>query len=290
MTQPPQRLPHLTPRHLARATTLLRLLQKLSPRLAARVAFWLFLKPQRREIPPSDVAFMNTARLHQLPAGNDRIQAYEWGSGSRTVLIAHGWGSRAARFAPLAAALVARGWRVLAFDAPGHGLSAGRSSSLPQFMSAMDAAATRLGPVQALIGHSLGALAIASARRGEAPAWFGSLQKVVLLSLPSGVPFLVDAFHRMFDIGAATGNHLQGHFIRRFGDPTSFVAEPAAAIRQLPTLVVHDRNDDIVPFAHGEALLPTLTNATLLATEGLGHSELTRDTATIAAIGAFLDA
>jgi pimeloyl-ACP methyl ester carboxylesterase len=289
MTQTAPRLPNLTPAHLARATPLLRLLQKLSPRLAARVAFWLFLRPQRRDIALSDVAFMATARPHLIRAGDDRVQVYEWGSGMRTVLLAHGWGSRAARFAPLAAALAARGWRVLAFDAPGHGRSAGRSSSLVQFMSAMDAIATQLGPVQALIGHSLGALAIASARRGEAPAWFGSLRKVVLLSLPSGVPFLVDAFHRMFAIDAATGLHLQGHFVRRFGDPASFVAAPAAAIRQVPTLIVHDRNDDIVPFAHGEALLPALSNARLLATEGLGHSAITRDTATIAAIAAFLD-
>jgi pimeloyl-ACP methyl ester carboxylesterase len=289
MTQPAQRLPNLTPANLARATTLLRLLQKLSPRLAARMAFWLFLKPQRRDIAQSDVAFMATAKLHVVRVGSDKVQVYEWGSGMRTVLIAHGWSSRAARFAPLAAALAARGWRVLAFDAPGHGLSAGRSSSLPQFMSAMDAIATRFGPVQALIGHSLGALAIAGARQGEAPAWCGSVQKVVLVSLPSGVPFLIDAFHHMFGIGAATSIHLRRHFLRRFGDPGSFVARPDAAIRKVPTLVVHDRSDDIVPFAHGEELLPTLSNARLLATEGLGHSVLTRDTATIAAIAAFLD-
>jgi pimeloyl-ACP methyl ester carboxylesterase len=289
MTQPAPRLPNLTPTHLARATTLLRLLQKLSPRLAARVAFWLFLRPQRRDIAHSDVAFMGTAKMHLLRIGNDRVQVYEWGSGTRTVLIAHGWSSRAARFAPLAAALAARGWRVLAFDAPGHGHSAGRSSSLLQFMSTMDVIATKLGPVQALIGHSLGALAIAGARQGEAPPWLSSVQKVVLLSLPSGVPFLVDAFHRMFSIGTATSVHLHGHFKRRFGDPATFVAKPAAAIRQLPTLIVHDRNDDIVPFAHGEALLPELTKARLLATEGLGHSALTRDAATIVAIAAFLD-
>ncbi len=290
MTPPAQRLPHLTPAGLARVVALLRLLQGFSPRLAARVAFWLFLRPQRRAIAQSDGAFMATATRHLVHAGADQVHVYEWGSATRTVLIAHGWGSRAARFAPLAAALVACGWRVLAFDAPAHGLSPGRSSSLPQFMAALDAVATQFGPVHALVGHSLGALAIVCARSGNAPAWFSDLQKVVLLSMPSGAPFLIRAFYRMFDIGPATDGHLQGYFRRRFGtEPAFFTAKPDAAIQQLRTLVIHDHDDDIVPFAHGEGLLSMLDNARLLATEGLGHSALTRDTATIQAIAGFLD-
>jgi pimeloyl-ACP methyl ester carboxylesterase len=290
MRQPAQRLPHVTPALLARVRAVIRILQVLSPRLAARVAFWMFLKPQRRELAQSDAAFMATARLHMIPSAADQVQVYEWGSGSRTVLIAHGWGSRASRFAPLAAALVERGWRVLALDAPGHGLSPGRSSSLPQFMAALDAVATTLGPVQALIGHSLGALAIVCARSGRAPDWFSSLRKVVLISMPSGAPFLVEAFHGMCGIKPATAHRLQDLFKRRFGcNPEFFIAAPAAAMALLPTLVVHDRGDDIVPFSHGEELLPAIGNARLLTTEGLGHSALTRDSATMLAIGEFLD-
>jgi pimeloyl-ACP methyl ester carboxylesterase len=283
------RLPHVTPAGLARITTLLGWLQALSPRLAARVAFWLFLKPQRRELAQSDAAFMSTARLRQIKAGLDTVQVYEWGTGPRTVLIAHGWGSRASRFAPMAAALAGRGWRVLAFDAPGHGLSPGSRSSLPQFMATLDAVAAQCGPVEAVIGHSLGALAMTCAR-STAPAWFGSLRRLVLIAMPSGAPFLVDAFLRMFRIGPATAQRLQAHFSRRFGtEPASYFCQPATRLQPLPTLVVHDRQDDIVPFAHGEQLLPAFANARLLATEGLGHSALTRDAAIILAIAGFLE-
>jgi pimeloyl-ACP methyl ester carboxylesterase len=291
MSQPaPRRLPHVSRALLAWLIPLLKLLQAVSPRLASRVAFLLFLKPVRRELQQADAAFMTAARLHLLRAGSDSVQAYEWGSGPRTVLIAHGWGSRAARFAPLASALVERGWRVLAFDAPGHGLSAGRSSSLPQFVATLDAVATQLGPPDALIGHSLGALAIACQRAGEAPAWFRCLQKVVLVSMPAGAPFLVESFERMFGIGAATASQMQMRFRTRFGtEPAFFTASGTAHPLRLPTLLVHDRNDDIVPFAHSEALLPQLASGRLLATDTLGHSALTRDEATIRAIGDFLE-
>lgn len=291
MSAPAQRLPHVTPARLARITALLRVLQAASPRLAAHVAFWLFLKPQRRALADSDAGFMATARTHALPAATGNFLVHEWGSGDRTAMILHGWGSRAARFAPLASALVARGWRVLAIDAPGHGSSAGSSSSLPQFMAALDAVAAQLGPVQAAIGHSLGALAIVCQRTAGAPPWFASLQKLILISAPSGAPFLANAFLEMFHIGPETARHLRRHFHERFGvDPDFFVARPDAQLQHLPTLLVHDRGDDIVPFAHSEQLLPAFANGRLLATDTLGHSALTRDATTIGAIAQFLDA
>ena len=233
---------------------------------------------------------MSSAKLHQLQVGKDQIQVYEWGTGSRTVLIVHGWGSRASRFAPLASALMGRGWRVLALDAPGHGRSPGRRSSLPQFTAATDAVATQLGPVQALIGHSLGALAIAC-QRAETPAWFVSLRRLVLVSMPADAAFLVDSFQRMLGIEAATALQMQRLFRQRFDAvPESFTARHDAPPLQLATLLVHDHGDDIVPFKHAEQLLSRLVQARLLATEGLGHSALTRDAATIQAMGDFLDA
>jgi pimeloyl-ACP methyl ester carboxylesterase len=144
--------------------------------------------------------------------------------------------------------------------------------------------------VQAVIGHSLGALAVICARATSAPAWFASLQKLVLISIPSGAPFLAKAFLEMFRIGETTAEHLRGHFQRRFGNgPEFFMARPDATLQRLPTLLVHDRGDDIVPFAHSEALLPSFASARLLVTDTLGHSALTRDAATISAIALFLD-
>ncbi|MEO6186731.1 MAG: GNAT family N-acetyltransferase [Steroidobacteraceae bacterium] len=289
MATPAQRLPHVSPARLGRLRALFRLLQALSPALAARLAFFLFLRPAQRELRPDDAAIMATAKQHLLHASSDPVQVYEWGTGPRTALIVHGWGSRAARFTPMASALAARGWRVLAIDAPAHGLSTGRSSSLPQFMQALDAVVTQLGPVQAVVGHSLGALAIASQRDKDRPAWFGSLRKLVLISVPAGAPFLVDSFVQMLGLGEPTSRLLLARFRQRFGSgPDVFTARPDSI--QLPTLLVHDQGDDIVPFAHSQHLLPQLAHCQLLATAGLGHSALTRDATTIRAIADFLDA
>jgi pimeloyl-ACP methyl ester carboxylesterase len=283
------RLPHLSPATLARLQRLFRVLQALSTTLAARVMFWMFLRPNRRRLNADDTPLVAQARLHRIASGKGMVQVYEWGKGDRTALILHGWGSHAPRFAPMACALAAQGWRVLAIDAPGHGRSTGRSSSLPQFIEALDAVGARLGPAQVLIGHSLGALAIALRMgRGISPPQH-LVRKLVLISMPSGAPYLVHAFEVMMGIGQRTAARFRVLFQRRFGaQPEGFVAADVASRLKLPVLLVHDLQDDIIPCEHSTALLPLLQQARLHTTEGLGHSGLVRDAATIEAIAQFL--
>jgi pimeloyl-ACP methyl ester carboxylesterase len=56
----------------------------------------------------------------------------------------------------------------------------------------------------------------------------------------------------------------------------------------IPTLVVHDREDDEVPFTNGEEIAKALPHARLLATSGLGHRALLRDPDVVREVVAFL--
>ncbi len=269
---------------------LLAVLQGLSPRLAARVALRLFLTPVRRKLNPADEADMYRARHHFLRCANgDPLRVYEWGEGPRTALILHGWGSHAARFTTLVRALTDRGWRVLAPDAPGHGESHGSTSSLPQFIGALDAVIGQLGPVHALVGHSMGSLAICRRMSDAQRAPPGSVSKVVLVSVPSGIAFLVESFEQIFGVGEATHREGLALFERRFGGrPEDFMALGARRV-ELPVLLVHDEDDDVVPCDHSRQLLLRLPAARLVTTRGMGHSGMLRDPPTLTAIADFLD-
>lgn len=263
------------------------MLQVFSSRLAARLAFRLFLTPSRRRLDPADAEVVAQARVHQIPCGKDHVRVHEWGAGPRTVVILHGWGSHAPRFAPLARVLADAGWRVLAPDAPGHGRSPGRNSSLPQFMATLDAVERHLGPVHALVGHSLGALAIVLwlSRPPGKPA----VRRAVLISMPSGAPFLIESFHQMFGIGSATRERMAALFRRRFGaDPGSFVAGPQLGHIGVPVMLIHDLRDDIVPVAHSQQLQGQFPFGQFHATEGMGHSGLLRNAETIRKVESFL--
>jgi pimeloyl-ACP methyl ester carboxylesterase len=266
-------------------------LQAVSPALAARFAFHLFLRTFRRRLQPDDAAALARARRHQLAVGPDPMTVFEWGpADGRTAIILHGWGSSAARFTRLAEALAARGWRVLVPDAPGHGSSPGRSSSLPKFIAGLDAIAAHFGPPEALIGHSLGALAITLRHAQGVPEWGHRLESIVLISMPSGAPFLLDVFVETMNIRAPARAELVKLFEKRFaGRLEQFTSVPAATHIAARLLVVHDQGDDIVPFAHGHAVVDAVAGAKLLTTRSLGHSALTRDAATIDAIVEFVD-
>lgn len=266
------------------------ILQAISPALAARVAFHLFLRTFRRPLLPEDRTALERARRHRVMAGPDAMTVYEWGTEGPLAIILHGWGSGAARFTRLAAALQERGWRVVVPDAPGHGASPGRSSSLPQFITGLDAIAAHFGPPQALIGHSLGALGIAHRHAAGAPDWAARVESVVLISMPSGAPFLVDVFLDAMAIRERTRKCMTRLFENRFDARVeAFAALPAASRIGARLLVLHDRGDDIVPYTHSEAVLRDIPGATLVTTRELGHSALTRDAQTIAAIVEFLE-
>src|SRR5690606_22760450 len=91
-------------------------------------------------------------------------------------------------------------------------------------------------------------------------------------------------------IREAAQRHLIGLFERRFAARVeAFTGLPAARHIGGRLMVVHDSGDDIVPHDHSTAMLREIPGATLLTTRDLGHSALTRDTATIQAIADFLD-
>jgi pimeloyl-ACP methyl ester carboxylesterase len=282
-------LPHVTPAKLALLRGFFGILQMLSARLAASRAFNLFMRTYRRPLREEDAARLGHTRREQLGQGEDAFIAYEWPNNGPTAVILHGWGSGAARFTLLAEALHQRGWRVLVLDAPGHGASPGNSSSLPQFMASLDATAARYGRPNALIGHSLGALAIACRHANGAPEWAGELAGVVLISMPSGAEFLLAKFIDMLGLSGATEKLLRQLFDERFhARPATYASMPGAGRIAAPVLLLHDPGDDIAPYAHSAELFPQLANAQFITTEGQGHSALTRDAATIERIVEFI--
>ncbi len=222
--------------------------------------------------------------------GSRRIRVYRWGSRGPTVLLAHGWGGHAGQWHALVPALLQAGFRVAAFDALCHGASdAGaqgpRRSALPEMARALLAAAWHVGPVHAVVAHSLGGAAAAQAfREGLLPS------HAVLIGAPADMFRAVSAQAWRLGIGPAVVQRVQQRAEQWMGMSWSAFNVPAVGReRQVPrTLVVHDRGDREVAWEDGAAIAGAWPGARLHTTDELGHRRILRDPDVLARVVAFL--
>src|SRR5215471_2030602 len=131
-------------------------LQSVSPRAAARLGERLFFTPPRSRLTPAMQAQLDRGKQFRIEVERQPILGWSWGEGPAVYLV-HGWGSRGGRLTAYSHPLVQAGFRVVAFDAIGHGASGGRMSSMPQMARALRAIVATEGPVHGLVAHSLGA-------------------------------------------------------------------------------------------------------------------------------------
>jgi len=279
-------IPGLTPSLRRRMRWLFRSLGFLSPAIAARLAMFLFLTPLARRVHASEAAFLATARHHLLDTPLGHVHAYEWPQAGPTVLVVHGWISHAARLEAVIRALLARGLRVVAFDAPAHGRSAGTQVDLHGFRAAIAASERELGPCSAIVAHSFGALTSATWLAESPPA---AMRAAVLIGLPRDIGYLFESYVYAMALSPAVVARLRTLFRQRYGgEPEDYSARELAARIHLPVLLVHGGADELVPAAQAYEIAEQLSHGTVMVVEGLRHSAPLRDPATIDALVAFL--
>ena len=261
------------------------LLGPLAPERAARFAERIFTHPPQHPLRPQEEAFLDTGAPFLVAHDGLELAGWSWGSGP-AVLLMHGWGSRAGRFRLFVPELQARGFRVIAFDGPGHGRTGGTSASLPQFAAALTAVTAAVGPVSAFIGHSLGGAATLFAMSRTVPP-----VPAVLISAPSDSVVFWRRFVRHLAIPRRVRERLQQNLEYRFGITWNDLnLVPVAAALPTPLLVIHDEDDDDVPAGDGRAIAAAAPRGTFVLTEGLGHRAIMRDPAVVALAVDFISA
>jgi len=258
--------------------------QRASPRLAALWAERIFCTPPRRPISERMATWLREAQRFTITVGGRRVAAWSWGDHSPGVLLVHGWGSRGARFVDLGNALLTHGYRVVTFDAPGHGASAGRLSSGPEFARAAHAVVHAVGHVSHIVGHSVGGFASALAiGRGLA------VRRAVFLAPSANVNSYSTQFAALLGVDGPVMASMRGRLERRLGFSWNDLNIPAFAPEMnVPLLVVHDRDDREVGWSDGAAIAQSWPGAELVTTTGLGHHRIVSDAGVIRQVVTFL--
>lgn len=265
--------------------TLSPVLSRWSPPLAVRLLEGLFLTPTPRPVRARERSTMEAAttrRIRFTPTVG--FPVYSWGTGP-TVLLVHGWSSRASQLAGVyVAPLCALGFRVVAFDAPGHGEADGRLSSLPTIASAVARVAAEIGPIEAILAHSLGTASTTIALSRGVRA-----NRVVYVAPPEDLSGHLARLGGILGFTPPIAARTQRRIEARFG--LNFEAARGATLgpgMNTPLLIVHDEGDREVPFAEGQRLKSVWPNAQLIRTTGLGHNRVLYSARTVEAVTQFL--
>lgn len=252
----------------------LRLLGLASPRAAAALAARIFFRtPARRPTSAAEAAVLASGNRSDLDRGDRRLATWTWGATGPAVLLVHGWGGSAAQMTPFVEALREAGIRVVAFDGPGHGESAGRSASIPAFADAIARVAGAVGPLAGVVAHSMGgpAFSLAAARGLDAGT-------AVFVGPPSDAAAWVREFARALDLSPRVEPLLRARIEALAGERIDRLnARALGPALRMPLLVVHDRDDREVPIADGKRVAADAADGRLHATAGLGHRRILRD-------------
>ncbi|MEO4048233.1 alpha/beta fold hydrolase [Pseudomonas sp. CAU 1711] len=247
---------------------------RLAPDLAASRMHRAFLTPHERAPRDWELPLLAEAERVTLRFG---LSALRWGRGP-AVLLLHGWEGRPTQFAELIRALVRAGYGVVALDAPAHGRSPGHEANVVLFARALLEAASELPPLKAVIGHSLGgASALLATQLGL------RTEALVTIGAPARILGALRRFARFVGLPAEA----RARFVRLVEQSAGIPAAQLDVERydlDLPGLVVHAKDDPMVPFSEAESIHMAWAGSRLLALEAGGHSKPLGDPQVVEAV------
>ena len=266
------------------AAVAIRLAATIRPRALERRVAAEFMRPRRLalaedlypELPPAD-------EFVRVPTGDTWVAAWRWGTGP-AVLLVHGWEDDHHCFDAMIARLIASGQAVVALDLPAHGESGGLRTALPAAANAVADVAEFLGPICAVVGHSYGGAAATLAIAAGL-----DVERAVVMASPVSVGRILDGVTARLGLSAERRDGIEDALVRRVGVPLELLElEPIAKRLDVPTLVVHSRDDRTVPFFAGVRLQRAWPGAKLYSVDGLGHRRILTDGAVLDRIAAFI--
>jgi len=242
-------------------------LGSLFPRVAGRRAYRLWFRTHRRPESAAETRWLQTAHRSTVQVDQTEVVTYRWGVGP-TVLLVHGWNGRGIQLGGLAQALAAAGYQAVAFDAPAHGRSPGRSTHIYEVTEAVEAVAAAFGPLHGVVAHSFGCMATAFALVRRL-----AVQRVVMVSPPATVEGMVDSFTGLLAVPPRAKAVMHELFEAGFGADLwqRFATTGNLAKVDVAGLVIHDGDDEVVTISEGKAVADAWRGATFVRTTGLGH-------------------
>lgn len=254
------------------------LLSWIGPQAASPLLKRLFLRPVPRPLHPREHAAMAHAKVERLDFDAQRqIAVYTWGDSGPLIVLVHGWAGRGSQLSGYVAPLLAKGFRVAAFDAPGHGLADGTQGAIPWWVRSLHLCREHLGPIDGILAHSLGTAAVTRAQCEGLGA-----KALVYVAPPENPGSYLYTTAQALGFSRAAATVAQAQIEAEFGvTMEDYQGRELGPKMQAPLLVFHDEGDQEVLFSEGRALVSHWPQAELRSFHGLGHNRILREPAVL---------
>ena len=261
---------------------------KLMPNATGHFAYKLWFTPTRFNTPEREKEALASAKITTHQINDNEIVTFSWGQEKTSlplVLLIHGWSGRATQMGPFVQPLLDAGYRVFSFDAPAHGKSSGKQTNIYEVADVIVQLQKHYGDINAVITHSFGGPCIAAAmQRGF------TTNRVVSISPPATTSGLVEKFNDALQIPEKAIEKMIQLIEKKYGKNIWEEISMVNSIKDAttPGLVIHDSDDNDIPWQEGEAIAQAWDNAQFIKTSGLGHRRILRDADVIETSVAFI--
>lgn len=263
------------------------ILSAVSKKKAAKAAFHLFCTPQYRNTKPLPASFKRAESL-EFSLGTYRISGYRWNHPApKKILILHGFESSVVNFDRYVGPLIQKGYEVLAFDAPAHGMSTGKEVNVLIYKNMIRQIYNDHGPIDAFLAHSFGGLAI-SLFLEDLP--HNHNIKLVLIAPAMETKTAVDHFFRFLKLDDEVRKEFDNYLSQLGGKPAEWYSIVRASTNiKAQVLFLQDKQDEMTPLSDVTPLMEkNYSNFHFIISEGLGHRRIYRDKDSVKAILEFL--
>ena len=261
-------------------------LDRFAPSVAARLTYRLISSPPRHKPKIAERHLRASATQTRIAFQDGWIQCYQWGTGPLCLFV-HCWGGRGTQAQELIESLVQSGLSVVSFDHPAHGLSSGKRAEMMRMAAATAAVVKEYGAVKTIIGHSLGVAAATIAMRDhDLP-----VTRLVSISSLTDCIWFTQVIGGYLGIAHRTLANTRALDDRDYARPVQWEelsVEKMISKLSMPILLVHDRDDQEIPFLHCVALQQAAPHAEFFETQGDGHRRILRNPLVIEKILGFI--
>ncbi len=266
-------------------------LTELAPALSLKLATKILGNPFSRRVYEMRTMVQPSVVWVPTSLGDVCLQKFQLSTSvdQQHIFLCHGWGDSSTRFTQLIDHLLEAGFTVWSLDQVGHGKSKGNASHLYAFIEGSQKALHYMESInatpQAVIGHSMGALAVINQ-----PSAMLKGKKIILISAPSLY------FENMYDAvtGAGIAKAMLTNLLEGVSKAYNIRWQELALNENLAKvdksfLFMHDTTDPTCAYAATKGLLEDVQHE-FFTTNNLGHIKLLKDSALHAKIVEFSSA